>query len=308
MKKGRNRASQSLINSLILQSSLTNNPGLLNGKMGISIFFFHLARKTGNSVYEDHAGELLEQVLKQIHGNSSVDFSSGLAGIGWGVEYLLYNGYIESNEDKILEELDSAIFQLDARCPSLQRFYDDYYGYGLYYLFRTKNNIWSEKVLQLIWSDIKALLTETLPADIKLCPKYVISVLYFILEMQKRPFCPSDVAEMIVAVPAFISKYMSGRLNAFERLYLTIVLKTLNIPSFCCPQIEVCQLPSVNFLELYGQMAVYSIVFKNIQHPSDSVLNYKVDKFCIRERKEMLEKIKKNHLSITEMWEKCPNV
>jgi hypothetical protein len=49
-----------IINALLLHGSFIKNQGLLNGKMGISIFFFHLARKTGNPISENYAGELLE--------------------------------------------------------------------------------------------------------------------------------------------------------------------------------------------------------------------------------------------------------
>ena len=35
-----------IVNALLLNSGFIDNIGLLHGKMGISIFFFHLARKT----------------------------------------------------------------------------------------------------------------------------------------------------------------------------------------------------------------------------------------------------------------------
>jgi hypothetical protein len=50
-----------IINVLLLIGSFIENLGLLNGKMGISICFYHLARKTGNPTYENYAEELLEQ-------------------------------------------------------------------------------------------------------------------------------------------------------------------------------------------------------------------------------------------------------
>jgi hypothetical protein len=43
-----------LIDMLLLHSSFIDNLGLLNGKTGIAVFFYHLARQTGNSVYEDY--------------------------------------------------------------------------------------------------------------------------------------------------------------------------------------------------------------------------------------------------------------
>ena len=38
--------------------------GLYNGKMGMVIFFFHYARYTGNSLYQDFAEEFLNEILE----------------------------------------------------------------------------------------------------------------------------------------------------------------------------------------------------------------------------------------------------
>ena len=47
-----------IANVLLLNASFIDNPGLLNGKMGIAIFFYHYSRYTKNKIYEDYAGEL----------------------------------------------------------------------------------------------------------------------------------------------------------------------------------------------------------------------------------------------------------
>jgi hypothetical protein len=51
-----NHKLQRVINALLLHSSFSENLGLFNGKMGISIAFFHLFRQTGNELYENYAG------------------------------------------------------------------------------------------------------------------------------------------------------------------------------------------------------------------------------------------------------------
>src|SRR5450759_4387462 len=117
-------------NVLLLNASFVENIGLLNGKMGIALYFFKLARITKNQIYEDYAGELIEQVFNEMHATSSIDFNSGLAGIGWGVEFLVQNGFAEALDDSILEELDTVIFQLDRKNPKLPRVYKDFYSYG----------------------------------------------------------------------------------------------------------------------------------------------------------------------------------
>jgi len=102
---------QNFTNTLLLKASFINNLGLMHGKMGISIYFFHLARQTKNQFYEDYAGELLDEISDEMAENIPIDFEYGLAGIGWGIEYLVQNKFIEADTDIVLEEFDNRIFR-----------------------------------------------------------------------------------------------------------------------------------------------------------------------------------------------------
>ena len=46
---------QQIIHQLLLRSSIGDDIGLFDGKMGLIIFFYHYFRHTGNSVYKDTA-------------------------------------------------------------------------------------------------------------------------------------------------------------------------------------------------------------------------------------------------------------
>ena len=46
---------------LIINSSYTDNLGLYDGKIGIIIFFAHLARYTQKQIYDDFTGKLLNE-------------------------------------------------------------------------------------------------------------------------------------------------------------------------------------------------------------------------------------------------------
>lgn len=100
---------------LMLHGSFCNNIGLLNGKAGIAIFFYHFARHTGRRMYDDFAGELLNEIYKEIHINTPVHFNDGLCGIAWCVEYLIKNRFVEGNPDDVLEESDQRIMEWDVR-------------------------------------------------------------------------------------------------------------------------------------------------------------------------------------------------
>jgi len=138
---------QKIINTLLLNASFIDNLGLMHGKMGISIFFFHIARQTKNKIYEDYAGELIDEIYDEITANTPVDFENGLAGIGWGIEYLVQNNFIEADTDEVLEEFDNRIFkELIYNTPKEIGLLDDIIGIGVYYLKRIQNPTSSEKI------------------------------------------------------------------------------------------------------------------------------------------------------------------
>jgi hypothetical protein len=105
---------QHIARHLVLHAS-TRDIGLLNGKTGISLFFYHYARYSGKKIYDDFAGELVDDVYKEIHKEIPLGFADGLCGIAYGIEYLIRNRFVEANPDEVLEELDKRIVEWDVR-------------------------------------------------------------------------------------------------------------------------------------------------------------------------------------------------
>lgn len=104
-----------IANRLLLESNSLTDIGLLYGKMGIAIVFAQQWRKFDDHLYERTFGELLDIVIENSHKGLSYDFAKGLAGIGWGIEYLLQNGYVEGDGVEICEEIDKFIMRYDPR-------------------------------------------------------------------------------------------------------------------------------------------------------------------------------------------------
>jgi hypothetical protein len=100
---------------LMLHGSFIGNIGLLNGKTGIAVFFYHYARYTGKKRYDDFAGELIDEIYKEIHRDAPCNFRDGLCGIAWGVEYLIRNQFVKADPDKVLADLDKQIRERDVR-------------------------------------------------------------------------------------------------------------------------------------------------------------------------------------------------
>ena len=91
---------------LLLNAYFINNSGIAKGKLGIAIFMYHYARYNGSRLYEEFADNLIDEISEGINTSTPLDFENGLTGIGWGISYLVRNGFIEGDIDEILEEID----------------------------------------------------------------------------------------------------------------------------------------------------------------------------------------------------------
>lgn len=127
------------INEILMQDMQTvNNIGLLNGKLGVSIYFFHLARETENELHQEFAEKLVDEVYTVVsRGHTPPDFENGLAGIAWGIEYLVHNGFVEADTDTVLSDPDDRIYRHIVTAKDLQmEVQEGIMGYMLYILAR----------------------------------------------------------------------------------------------------------------------------------------------------------------------------
>lgn len=125
---------------LLLNGMLTKCPGLVHGKMGIAVFFFHYARYTGNALFTDYALDLIQGLQEQIHNNSPADYERGIAGIGVGIDYLIQNELLDA-EDDLFEDLDQRMYRAVRYDPwSDFSLYDGLAGYGRYWIVRLCRN------------------------------------------------------------------------------------------------------------------------------------------------------------------------
>jgi len=129
---------QQIADILLLQGSLTDPPGLIYGKLGIAVFFFHYARYTGNELFEDYALDLIEYMQEQIHSNSKTNYRQGLAGIGAGIDYLIQNRFLNASKD-FFDDFDHRMYCAVMYDP-WQDFslYEGLAGYGRYWIARSR--------------------------------------------------------------------------------------------------------------------------------------------------------------------------
>lgn len=97
----------------VVESKSTDNIGLLYGKMGILLFLYHYSKEINSKTYAKLAEYILDVTCEDILRCNTIDFANGLAGIGWSIEYLSQNGFIEGDTNDILKDFDCKIMEVN---------------------------------------------------------------------------------------------------------------------------------------------------------------------------------------------------
>lgn len=106
------------LNKRLLQSIEKPYPiGLAQGKMGICIYFYHLSRIEQEEQYKIIAEELLDEILEKLSPDLPINIESGLAGIALGIIHLIKTGFVEGDENELLDDFDNIIFKQLAFIP-----------------------------------------------------------------------------------------------------------------------------------------------------------------------------------------------
>lgn len=95
----------------MLYGSFMDNIGLFRGKMGLVLFYFLYSRYTSNSLYEDFAVELFNEICEDVSLETPIGLRDGLCGIGWGILFLHKEGFIDNSPDELLADIDARIME-----------------------------------------------------------------------------------------------------------------------------------------------------------------------------------------------------
>jgi len=124
---------------LTINCTLINDLGLLHGKMGIAIFFAHYSQKTQNREYKELAENIIEDICENLNCDMPIQLESGLCGIGWGIEYLVQQGFIEGEADEILADIDQKVSTINPMNMTDLSFHNGLLGIAFYVLTRLKS-------------------------------------------------------------------------------------------------------------------------------------------------------------------------
>jgi hypothetical protein len=207
-----------IANVLLLNASFLDSIGLLNGKTGISIFFYEYGRYTGNKIYTDYAGELIDEIYEEIAQNTPLNFSGGLTGIGWSIEYLVKNKFVDADTDEALADIDNAVYRGILSNPLLLESENDLFGYGHYCLSRLRGHendddnlttlIKKEHLIYLI-DECERLLVHKRYLEFNILQLSVASInslLWFLLEVDRLGLFPVKVRKVLGYLPDYVSK------------------------------------------------------------------------------------------------------
>lgn len=116
MRKNKFTQEQKMLHHLILHShDVPTALGLFDGMTGIMLVLAHYARVHKLPVIENVSDFLMEQITGGIAKTDSICLGNGMAGIGWGIEYLIQNGYMKGCGVEITREIDERIMGVDIR-------------------------------------------------------------------------------------------------------------------------------------------------------------------------------------------------
>lgn len=104
----RNSSINRLADYVLLNAYSLNSAGFYNGKAGLSLALFEVARLLHNEYLEEHAFELIQEALVASR-NSSYSFENGLSGVGYVFRYLINNNFLEADFEDFFGEQEQAM-------------------------------------------------------------------------------------------------------------------------------------------------------------------------------------------------------
>lgn len=100
----------SVIANILKSNKSQKNIGFLSGDIGEAFFLFHYDRTFNSPSAYNRGIELIENVFEAINnGHLYHTYCTGLAGIGWAIEYLTDNNFIDADIKESLNEIDDLV-------------------------------------------------------------------------------------------------------------------------------------------------------------------------------------------------------
>lgn len=209
-----NHILRQIANTIYINYQHIEQPGLLNGNMGIVLFLYHYSRFTNSNQYEVVAEELIDSVYERMNKKTVPSFADGLGGIGWGFEYLKKHGFLTMEED-VLEEIDAVVYNRTME-EMVKEMDDDIplYTEGIYYLMRSSGLKDRNKIYTNLYELMKRMQDKILPVT------YLNSILYTISGLQKQQVHSAKEVDLLRLVMVHVNKSIEAKGYSDADLYI----------------------------------------------------------------------------------------
>ncbi|WPU95220.1 lanthionine synthetase LanC family protein [Mucilaginibacter sabulilitoris] len=128
------------------EDNFTNNYGLHYGKTGLMMVYFKLFEISKNHAYQAKARLFIDDLSEHIESVKDTSFEHGLAGIGWAIEWMAQNKFIDADTNEVLEDMDDELYKSIVYAePSKESGLSNYIGKGLYFYRRLKSKNMNSK-------------------------------------------------------------------------------------------------------------------------------------------------------------------
>lgn len=213
---------QNIADVIIMKANTTENLGLFNGKMGMAIYLYHYSRLTGINFYEESAGQLIDDIYNKINPSTALNFSDGIIGIFWGIDYLAKNGFIDINMDEAICEIDQIVFQSQLKNIVCIESSNDLFGFGLYYLFRFRGReeenenatiLFIKQMTIYMVDECERLLIKKKYLEVnipRISGGQLNSIIYFLLEVHRAGLFPVKVNKLIFYLPQYMEEVIQS--------------------------------------------------------------------------------------------------
>lgn len=135
-----NKIDNMILDVLKEKKGTSNSIGLYHGDMGICFSLYMANKRNPSEEMEKYADELLDKVIEKLKIVFDPSFEHGLAGVGFGINYLHKQGCVDGDIDDILFHIDASIYKfLNDQESQISPHLNGLIGYLMYAVERLNN-------------------------------------------------------------------------------------------------------------------------------------------------------------------------
>lgn len=224
---------EEISNSLYINYQHVDSYGLLNGKMGIAIFFYEYSLYRKDESYNIFADYILDEVLDTVKESTVLyDLHDGISGVAWGIQYLISKKFVEGDPDDVLSDFDKKIqtyidqlntCNIDDAANHFCSNADALLSVDFYLLFRYADRNLDVDNLNIIISFYNKILN----TEKKFYISFLNSILAFLYRLRDIDLCKAHCANVYDEVLDALKK--SAQLKLYNKEDIILLFKLLSL-------------------------------------------------------------------------------